>query len=144
MNKEPTHRTSPALYVAGGMAGSLVVLLMLSSLFRAADPNVALARTAERAIQMAEESRREAEMARRTSSTIRLLALAAGVCAPLVVAYLIYRVSERPEPRPEDILEVAQTEGLAESCPLRLKHLTTAQPPLLAQQRNHRRPRQGN
>ena len=81
MNKEPTHRTSPALYVAGGMAGSLVVLLMLLSLFRAADPNVALARTAERAIQMAEESRREAEIARRKSA-IGVLALVADVDAP--------------------------------------------------------------
>jgi len=43
-------------------------------------------RTGEKAIQMAEESRREAEVARRASSTIRVLALVAGVDTPFRTA----------------------------------------------------------
>ena len=97
------------------------MLWILSSIFRAGDPNAALARTAEKlarttekAVEMAAQSRRDAEMARRASSALRVIALAAGVCAPLAVAYLIYRVSERAEPKAQELLDVLERERVIE------------------------------
>ena len=62
--------------------------------FRARDPNVELARTTREAMEAAREAHEDAESVRRTSSALRTVALVVGVCAPLVVAYLIYRLRE--------------------------------------------------
>ena len=122
MNSDTSQRLRAFVCLAGGILGSLLVLWILSSIFRAGDPNLALARTAERAagateraarttekaVEMAAQSRRDAEMARRASSAFRVTALAAGVCVPLVVAYLIYRVSERAEARPQELSDALE------------------------------------
>jgi len=61
---------------------------------------------------MAREARQEAEMTRRTSSAMRILALTAGVVTPLIVVYLVYRLQARSEPGAEDLLDVLKSENL--------------------------------
>jgi len=96
-------------YIIVGVAGSLAMLWMLSYVFRAGDPNVELMRTTREAI---EEAREEAEITRRTSSALRVLALAAGVVAPLIVVYLVFRLHARAETGAEDLLDVFKSENL--------------------------------
>ena len=43
---------------------------------------------------------------------LRILALSAGIAAPLVVAYLIHRLHARSEARPEEILQVLNGQKL--------------------------------
>ena len=69
-------------------------------------------RTTREAVEMAREARQEAEITRRTSSALRVLALAAGVVAPLIVAYLIYRLHARSEPGAEAVLDVLKAANL--------------------------------
>jgi len=99
-------------YIIVGVAGSLAMLWMLSYVFRAGDPNVELMRTTREAIEEAREAREEAEITRRTSSALRVLALAAGVVAPLIVVYLVFRLHARAETGGEDLLDVLKGENL--------------------------------
>ena len=66
-------------YVILGLLGSLLALWLLGGIFRARDPNVELAKTARRAVKMAEGARREAEITRKASSVFRALVLVVGV-----------------------------------------------------------------
>ena len=99
------------VYIVLSVLGSLAMLWMLSYVFRAGDPNVELVRTTREAIETAREARQEAEIIRRTSSALRILALAAGVATPLIVVYLICRL-HGSEPGAEDLLDVLKAENL--------------------------------
>ena len=94
------------------VVAALVGIWALSYIFRANDPNVELARTVQKSLEVAEKARREAEVTRRTSSAVRVVALAAGVAVPLVVAYLIYRLRSRRESGADEILDVLEREKL--------------------------------
>jgi len=112
MTEEKSRMVKAFVYVVVGLCASLIALWTLGAIFRAGDPNLALAQVAERSIQMAEDARRDAERARAASSRVRVLALALGVTAPLIVVYLIYRASERAEPTPAELLDVLEREKL--------------------------------
>ena len=102
-------------YIVLGVLGSLAMLWTLSYVFRSGDPNVELVRTTREAIETAREARQDAEITRRTSSALRVLALAAGVATPLIVVYLICRLHARSEPGAEDLLDVLKAENLLAS-----------------------------
>ena len=97
---------------AAAIAAILLSLSLLVYLLRPPDPNAEMAETAREAVQMARDAREDAESARRRGYTVRVVALVVGVSVPLMVAYLIYRSSERSEPGLEDVLEVMEEEGL--------------------------------
>ena len=94
------------------VVAALVGIWALSHILRAKDPNVQLVRTVQKSLALAEKARREAEVTRRTSSTVRVVALVAGVAVPLAVAYLIYRLRSRRESGAEEILGVLERERL--------------------------------
>ena len=94
------------------VVAALVGIWALTYIFRSKDPNVQLARTAQKSLEVAEKARREAEVTRKASSAVRVIALAAGVAAPLAVAYLIYRLRSRREPGAEEILDMLDHEKL--------------------------------
>ena len=112
MRTDRTPRNRLVVYIVLGVLGSLGMLWMLSYVFRAGDPNVELVRTTREAIETAREARQEAEITRRTSSALRILALAAGVVTPLIVVYLIYRLHAQSEPGAGDLLDVLKAENL--------------------------------
>jgi len=95
-----------------GVAAILLSLSLLVYLLRPPDPNMGMAETAREAVQMAREAREDATSARQRGYTIRVIALVVGVSVPVVVAYLIFRSSERSELGPEEVLEVMEGEGL--------------------------------
>lgn len=92
-------------YVLVGFVGAIVVFFGLSSLFRARDPNTTLAETARKAVEMAEEARKDAESVRRASSAFRIVALVVGVTIPLVVAYLVYKLRAREEVGMDELVQ---------------------------------------
>ena len=100
------------VFIVIGVLGSLAMLWTLSYIFRAGDVNSELMRTTREAIESAREAREDAEITRRTSSALRVLALVAGVLTPLVVVYLVYRLHARSEVGAEDLLDVMRREKL--------------------------------
>ena len=100
------------LCFACGAAASLVALWALNSVLGARDPNPALARTAEKAVDFAREAHEDATEARRTASALRAVAVVVGTSVPLVVAYLIYRAGLQTEPRMEEVLDVLERHEL--------------------------------
>ena len=96
------------------VVAALVGIWALSYILRANDPNVELARTVQKSLEVAEKARREAELTRKASSAVRAVALAAGVAVPLAVVYLIYRLRSRREPDAEEILDVLEREKLVD------------------------------
>lgn len=90
----------------------LVMVWVLSGIFRTRSPDAQIAQTASRAMDIAEEARADAKVARRASSGIRILALVMGVSAPLVVVYLMRRLREKSEPGLDEMIDVLQKEGL--------------------------------
>ena len=99
-------------YLLLGVCGSILVFWIISSILARADPNEELVRTVRRSIEIAEGARRDAEIARRSSSALRTIALVIGVIGPLVLAYLIYRLQARKEPGIEEVLELMEREKL--------------------------------
>ena len=75
-------------------------------------PDAELARIARDALHMARDAQLQADSARRVTTALRILALAAGIAAPLVVAYLVHRLHARSEARPEEILQVLNGQKL--------------------------------
>ena len=106
------HEGEPS--VAGCLVAALLVYVALSVLgpCRSPDPNVELARTAREAVAMARETQRDSERARRANNAMRVLALAAGVCVPLIVVYLVYKLRERSETPVEEVLDVLERHEL--------------------------------
>ena len=100
------------IYIIVAVVGSLAMLWTLSYIFRAGDVNSALMRTTREAIEAAREAREDAEITRRASSALRVIALAAGVVAPLVVVYLVFRLHARSEPGAGDLLDMMRREKL--------------------------------
>ena len=84
----------------------------LSRIFRSGEPSSELARATREALEMAREARQEAQDTRRTASALRVVALVVGATAPLVIAYLVYRLRARQEPELNEILHVLEREGL--------------------------------
>ena len=109
MNRETSEILKWALV---GVLVSLAGLYALAHIFRAGDPNAELARTTRGALEAAREAQEDAQSARRASSALRIVALVVGVAAPLIVAYLIYRLRERSEPTPGDLLRVLEKQRL--------------------------------
>jgi len=112
---------------AGCVIAVLVVLGLavwaLSSAFRPRDPNPELIKIAQDAVRMADEARKDAESARRSANTLRVVGIILGSTAPLVVAYLIYRLHAKAEARPEDVMEALEARcavGPAEKQPQEL------------------------
>ncbi len=118
-------------YVVLAVLVGLLALWIVSGLLRLEHPNAELARTTRRALEMAREAQEEANLARRASSHYRLLAMAAGVVAPLVVAYLIHRLHARSESTQENFLEVLQEEKLIDLHADTAKELPAAHSQLL-------------
>ncbi len=113
--------------ILGGLWG-------LSRIFRAGEPSVELTQATREALQMAREAREEAEDTRRTASALRVVALVAGVSAPLVVAYLVYRLRARQEPELNEMLHVLEREGLLQDSSYTRKGLP-GQKPLLVERK---------
>ena len=107
-------RERPVKYVLLGLCGSVLAMWVLGGIFRTRDPNVELAKTASRAVKMAEGARREAEITRKASSVFRSVALVVGISVPLIVAYLIYRLQVKEEPGAGEIIDVLGRERLVE------------------------------
>ena len=84
------------IYCVLAIAVILGGLWSLSRIFQSGEPSVELTRATREALQMAREAREEAEDARRTASALRIVALVAGVSAPLVIAYLVYKLRAEP------------------------------------------------
>jgi len=91
---------------------AIAVTLVLGNILFARGPNAELARTTREALRMAGDAHEDADAARRASSALRVLALAAGVCGPLAAAYLIYRLRMRAEPESAEVLAVLERERL--------------------------------
>ena len=106
----------------------------LSRIFRSGEPSVELTRATREALQMAREAREEAEDTRRTASALRIVALVAGVSAPLVVAYLIYRLRAHQEPELSEILHVLEHEGLLQDG-VDVRKSLSGQKPLLVERK---------
>ena len=100
------------LYCVLAIAVILGGLWSLSRIFRSGEPSAELTQATREALQMAREAREDAEDVRRTGSALRVVALVAGVSAPLVVAYLVYRLRAHQEPELNEILHVLENEGL--------------------------------
>ena len=100
MKKEPVCRVLIIVVLA------VASLLLLDRLGRPRSPDVSLARVARDAMDLARETRRDAESARRTGAVLRFVALVLGVAAPLVAVYLIYRLQVREVSSPEETLQV--------------------------------------
>jgi len=108
-------RAREALICAAlGAALAVAALWAMSHVLRTREPGAELARATREALRLAREARQDAEDARRVSSALRVLSLVAGVSVPLVVAYLIFRLSARAEPGAAEILAVLEKEGLLE------------------------------
>ena len=101
-------------YLILGFLGSVLALWLFAGVFRARDPNVELAKTARKAVRMAEGARREADITRKASSVFRSVALVVGISVPLIVAYLIYRLQVKEEPGAGEIIDVLGRERLVE------------------------------
>jgi hypothetical protein len=83
----------------------LVGLWLLAGIHRSKPPSSDVAGVASRALDMAERAYRDAMAVNRNGTILTVLALAVGVAAPLVVAYLVHRLHARSEPPPEEVLE---------------------------------------
>ena len=94
---------------------AVAVTLVLGHILFTRSPNAELARTTREALRMARDAHQDAEATRRASSALRVMALAAGVCGPLVAAYLIYRLRIRAEPESGEVLTVLEKERLLRS-----------------------------
>ena len=122
------------IYCVLAVGVALAGLWGLSRIFRSGEPSSELTRATREALQMAREAREEAEDARRTASALRIVALVAGVSAPLVVAYLVYRLRAHQEPALDEILHVLENEGLLDGgCDVRTS--LPGQKPLLVERR---------
>ena len=97
-------------YVLLGLCGSVLAIWVFGGIFRTSDPNVELAKTARKAVKIAEDARREAEITRKASSAFRSVALVGGIGVPLLVAYLIYRLQVKEEPSAGEIIGVLERE----------------------------------
>lgn len=83
----------------------LVGLWILASILQLHPQNVDVSRVASQALDMAEAAHQREAASSRNGTILRVLALAVGVAAPLVVAYLVHRAHTRSEPPPEEVLE---------------------------------------
>ncbi|MFP4029721.1 MAG: hypothetical protein ACLFWL_18235 [Candidatus Brocadiia bacterium] len=113
MADKARRRRVAGCFVAACMG--LAMLWFLTAILRPEDPNAALARTTERAVEAAERAHRDATAARRTSSALRIIAVAAGVTVPLVVVYLICRSADEEDMKPEEIWEIMERHGFIET-----------------------------
>jgi len=100
------------VYCVMAVAVALGGLWSLSRIFQSGEPSAELTRATREALHMAREAREEADDTRRTASALRIVALVAGVSAPLVIAYLIYRLRAHQEPALDEMLHVLEREGL--------------------------------
>ena len=103
-------------YLIAALCGAVLALILLGSCFQQKDPNEELVRATREAIHMAEEARQDAADARRTALALRVVALAAGVTAPLIVAYLIYRLEAQRAPTCDEVLEALDETRLPDPC----------------------------
>jgi hypothetical protein len=90
--------------VAALIAGACLLFLVC----RPADPNAELARTTREAVQLARESGSSAESAALWAGRFRLLAVAAGLLVPVLVACLVWRWSARSDLDPTEVIEVVE------------------------------------
>ena len=86
----------------------LVSLWLLAGILQSHPQNADVARVASQALDMAEAAHQHEVASEGNGTILRVLALAVGVAAPLVVAYLIHRVHSRSEPPPEEVLETLE------------------------------------
>ena len=86
----------------------LVGLWILTGILQSHPPNADVAQVASQALDMAEAAHQHEAASSRNGTILRVLALAVGVAAPLVVAYLIHKVHSRSEPPPEEVLETLE------------------------------------
>jgi len=91
---------------------ALLALWLLVAILSFRPPDAELARTVREALRMAHGAYRDADAARRGSSAFRLIAMVIGMTAPLIVAYLIYRLHLGSEPRPPGMLDAMEHERL--------------------------------
>jgi hypothetical protein len=99
----------------------LVGLWVLAGVLQSRPPNADLARVTGQALDMAREAQRDAVSSDRSAAVLRVLALVAGVSAPLVVAYLIHRLHARSEVPPGEVLETLEKAKLLDWKPDRPK-----------------------
>ncbi len=118
-------------YVALAVLGGLLALWALSHIFRPGEPNVELARTVREAMELAREVQHGADAARRTSSALRVIALAAGVAVPFIAVYLIYHLRERSELGPGEVFRMLEKDRLLGSQQHEVRHLPQYRPRLL-------------
>jgi len=123
------------IYWVLAVAVALGGLWVLSRIFRSGEPNSELSRATREALQMAREAQEDAEDTRRTASVLRIVALVAGVSAPLVVAYLVYRLRASQEPELNEILHVLEHEGLLQDVP-EARGSLPGQKPLLVERKD--------
>jgi len=88
------------------VVGVFVAVLLINQLECGTDPD--LARTAHESVQLARDAQERDTSAVLWSGRLRLLALAIGVSAPLIVAYLIQRAVTRSAPDSPDVLAEAE------------------------------------
>lgn len=86
----------------------LVGLWMLAGILQSHPPNADDSRVASQALDMAEAAHQHEAASSRNGTILRVLALAVGVAAPLVVAYLVHKVHSRSEPPPEEVLDALE------------------------------------
>ena len=99
------HQSNPHGPVAF-VVGVFVAVLLINRLECGTDPD--LARTARESVQLARDAQKRDTSAVLWSGRLRLLALAIGVSAPLIVAYLIHRAVARGAPDSPDVLAEAE------------------------------------
>jgi len=124
-----THKTATGpiqtlLLVLCGLLGLLAVARLLAS----PRTDAGLAR---QAMQMTQDAYRQARLAARDARATRLIALAVGTAAPLVVVYFIYRLQSRRDVPAEDILQMLNEERLLAPPQGRIAELSSEEPPLL-------------
>ena len=83
----------------------LVSLWLLAGILQPRPQNADVAQVASQALDMAEAAYQHEAASGRNGTVLRVLALAVGVAAPLVVTYLVHKVHTRSEPPPEEVLE---------------------------------------
>ena len=86
----------------------LVGLWLLAGLHQSKPASGDVASVAVQALDMADRAYRSALAANRNGTILTVLALAVGVSAPLVVAYLVHRLHARSDPPPEEVLETLE------------------------------------
>jgi heme/copper-type cytochrome/quinol oxidase subunit 4 len=91
---------------------ALLAVWIIAGILSSRSPDAELARTVREALRMTRQAHQEADAVRRASSAFRLIAMAVGMAAPLVIVYLIYRLHMRPEPQSPDMLNAIERERL--------------------------------